>query len=528
MTIIIGSTPPFSWVDGTNLEGELLKSQQICEAMQALTNRAWYADYPGHSASIPYWKAYRYNGDVLTATLSDVPDDGALVWYYDIATGNRFHSVSGLSGDPSVVDPINQTEYAARLSSEEVDDEGSRIDIWTDGIDGQTIFVDKDDSILIGAIAEFPNLFEATFYELQVILTTPGSVDAQVKFYYYNIFNVWVEFFPIDGTNGFRRNGVIKWSSNDDCPNWKSDHDPGGDDGSPGYYVKITRTQEDMETTPVPETIKLLLDPDRPVDKPGRHVNHIDDLRDALEIVLIYYSHPGGSAFTLASLMQLAVGRSNYNRTIGELKDLGYFDGEDLEEILKAIDLLTTLSEPIGESGSLVLGLLYDYTHEITTDSSPLNNYDTLEEAYEAKVVIGPIITDYEGVSWPLDYSNPLAFEVHSNARHSRGYEYDSRYSVKSGIRIQELKDDGVTPAFDATKTHRVRISYHTSGVADPPFEDTEVNTYFAPGVFPVVEGADAPLEYLLGYDTTELNVGQGTFFSIVQVTITEVTFIWT
>lgn len=73
-----------------------------------------------------------------------------------------------------------------------------------------------------------------------------------------------------------------------------------------------------------------------------RHVNHIEDLRTALEIVLPHYlDEPGGIPWTLSTLMQAAVGRSDYNvPEIGELAAAYGFDGEDVEELLKAIDLL--------------------------------------------------------------------------------------------------------------------------------------------------------------------------------------------
>ncbi len=105
--------------------------------------------------------------------------------------------------------------------------------------------------------------------------------------------------------------------------------------------------------------------------KAWRHIYHIIQLRTALERVLSSYLIPSPSnwvkvtvsssitddyvispifmvdsdTYTLETLLNGAVGRSNYNRTAAQLRSAGYFDGEDVEEILKAIDLLTTLFE---------------------------------------------------------------------------------------------------------------------------------------------------------------------------------------
>ncbi len=78
-----------------------------------------------------------------------------------------------------------------------------------------------------------------------------------------------------------------------------------------------------------------------------RHSEYFVALREALESVLVEYFDSAhfldtGEVvyYTLSTLLQDAVGRTAYNRTIQELTELPYFDGEDLEEILKCIDLL--------------------------------------------------------------------------------------------------------------------------------------------------------------------------------------------
>jgi hypothetical protein len=81
-------------------------------------------------------------------------------------------------------------------------------------------------------------------------------------------------------------------------------------------------------------------DGDLDTQKAWRHVNTLIQLRTALEDVLGLYYDGSSNPWTLASLLTAAVGRSDYNRTSPQLQVVGYFDGEDVEEILKAIDLL--------------------------------------------------------------------------------------------------------------------------------------------------------------------------------------------
>lgn len=135
----------------------------------------------------------------------------------------------------------SQTEYAARWPS------GGA---WTDGIDGNQIFVADNDAILIGS----PTMFDA----LEVILTTGASKDVFAEYFYRNTGDTWVEFSPGDGTGGFQNDGDIVWDS-DSFTNWKSDYDPGGAQGSPGYYINITRTRNQaLSATALPTTIKIL------------------------------------------------------------------------------------------------------------------------------------------------------------------------------------------------------------------------------------------------------------------------------
>jgi hypothetical protein len=168
------------------------------------------------------------------------------------ATGSTSGEVAAVSTTGSV-DPIiqrsgtyatpSQTEYAARWP-----DGGA----WTDGIDTHQVFSFDDDEIFIGSAS--------TFSSIEVILTTPADSEVDPEFYYYDTSPAWVQFYPSDATNGFINDGVISWGSAvaTHLLNWKSDYDPGGADGSAGYYIKVKRTQDTVVTPPTPTTIKTL------------------------------------------------------------------------------------------------------------------------------------------------------------------------------------------------------------------------------------------------------------------------------
>ena len=97
-----------------------------------------------------------------------------------------------------------------------------------------------DDYILIGDIA--------TFEEIEFIITT-GSSGAGIKpkFEYSRAgSNLFTEFFPVDGTNGFRNTGVVAWDTSD-----LTNHGLNTDTAPDTYCIKITRQRTNLTTTPI-------------------------------------------------------------------------------------------------------------------------------------------------------------------------------------------------------------------------------------------------------------------------------------
>ena len=97
-----------------------------------------------------------------------------------------------------------------------------------------------DDYILIGDIA--------VFEEIEFIITT-GSSGAGIKpkFEYSRAgSNLFTEFFPVDGTNGFRNTGVVAWDAGD-----LTNHGLNTDTTPDTYCIKITRQRTNLTTTPI-------------------------------------------------------------------------------------------------------------------------------------------------------------------------------------------------------------------------------------------------------------------------------------
>ena len=114
-----------------------------------------------------------------------------------------------------------------------------------DMIDGDSsnttsIFVAFDDYIIIGKAT--------VFEEIEFILTTDSSgAGIKPKFEYSTGGSGFTEFFPVDGTNGFRNTGVIAWDAGD-----LTGHAVNTGTGLTNTYdIKITRKRNTLTTPPV-------------------------------------------------------------------------------------------------------------------------------------------------------------------------------------------------------------------------------------------------------------------------------------
>lgn len=135
----------------------------------------------------------------------------------------------------------SQTEFSARKTGGGV--------TWVDGIDGIEILIANSDELYVGSIAQFS--------QIEVILSIGATKDCVPTFWYNTAADTWTQFFPDDETSGFQTSSLISWVPSSISGLWTSDGDPGGADGSTGYWIKIIRTRVADPGTPTVTTMKL-------------------------------------------------------------------------------------------------------------------------------------------------------------------------------------------------------------------------------------------------------------------------------
>jgi len=105
-----------------------------------------------------------------------------------------------------------------------------------------TLFVADNDTVTIGGGA-------TKFEEIEVILATPASQTIQPTFEYSTGVGTWATFGPTDGTNGFRNTGIIAWLD-EDIPSWAVG-------AGSEYLIRITRTRNNLTTSPVEDLVQI-------------------------------------------------------------------------------------------------------------------------------------------------------------------------------------------------------------------------------------------------------------------------------
>ena len=120
-----------------------------------------------------------------------------------------------------------------------------------------TIFDEDNDLVLIGATAKFD--------EIEVILDTgsnPSIKQGSADIYHYvEDDGDWVAFTPADDTDAFGNSGLIRFDS-DDLASWGQrtiNEITGAGAATDYYWIKITRTRNNIVTLPVEDTIKYII-----------------------------------------------------------------------------------------------------------------------------------------------------------------------------------------------------------------------------------------------------------------------------
>jgi len=168
----------------------------------------------------------------------------------DVATSGGGTSTVAALGTHTGVDPLHQHVGAFQATGANYAcEETSNGTVFDDNLNGETVFVADDDTIVVGAAA--------TFDEIEIILTTAATKDCFLQFFYNTAIDTWVRFYPADDTDGMTQSGTIRFGA---PAGWTNDGDPDGVGvaADAGYWIKIQRTRVASPGTVVISTVKTL------------------------------------------------------------------------------------------------------------------------------------------------------------------------------------------------------------------------------------------------------------------------------
>ncbi len=122
------------------------------------------------------------------------------------------------------------------------------------GAGGISIFVADDDTFTVGDAA--------TWDEFEIILDTGASQAGVAPTYAYSTGGAnYTTFSPADGTNGFRNTGAVLWDSSD-LAGWATAT-------SGRFEIRITRTRNNLNTTPIIDELQISSTTEFKWDKSG-------------------------------------------------------------------------------------------------------------------------------------------------------------------------------------------------------------------------------------------------------------------
>lgn len=302
----VSGNPPYNWTYGTDLEDDRLWSRSLCELMQALKNRAEVA-----GVTIANWKAYHANGNVM-GYIGQSPDDNAL-------------SMEGTADETGTIDTFKATGIVDSVTQYTM----------TDG--SQSWFANQ----WAGATLKIKH--GVTWYFYTVVSNTATTVTVQEDLVGTN---------PGDEYEFEEGDIFIFWDTSE---SWTPNEHVGKivqilDGATWEAFEIVSNTATAIVTTlamiGISEGSQYRIVQESNQRFPSwRHVNIIGDMREVLEAILDAEKYRNGSQtlYTLETLLQEAVGRDDYNRSLAALQALGYCDGEDVEELQKAVDKLNRI-----------------------------------------------------------------------------------------------------------------------------------------------------------------------------------------
>ncbi len=199
-------------------------------------------------------------GTVHDVAIDNTGSSGGDVHVLDVAksdTGDNDLEIEAVVTHPGV-DPIAQYlgTAAALAAGFEGDQSGGpsytdRTAAFDDAGTNVQIFDADNDFILLASATKWD--------EVNVLLATPASQSIAPTFHYIEDDGSWVAFTPSDDTNGFQQNGTIRFEQAG-LTTWgvRTIAEVTGATGSDDlYWIKITRTRNNVPTPPTESTIKI-------------------------------------------------------------------------------------------------------------------------------------------------------------------------------------------------------------------------------------------------------------------------------
>jgi len=183
------------------------------------------------------------------ATLDKADSTGGCVDNERINTGGAGSAVAHASHVGADVVVIHQESGTFGNVEQAWDENGGFTDVtaaFNSTVTDVTIFSANADMVHVGDAADFDSL--------QVNLDTFASGAGVRPTFEYSIAGPgWTTFVPNDGTNGFRASGTISWDSTAFVA-WAAVNV----NGATKKYIRITRTQVGLGTSPIEDTIQVL------------------------------------------------------------------------------------------------------------------------------------------------------------------------------------------------------------------------------------------------------------------------------
>jgi len=190
----------------------------------------------------------------VTGAISTGKDEAIILINIDesLATGGEIDGLEVLATEGSadihglrvgaLVGPIHQ-DSGTFTDMDSANNSGvDNLSNFISSSDDHPIFVNDNDYVTIGDVDKFE--------EIEFLLnTTSSNPGIKPTFEFSTGVGTWSTFFPIDGTNGMRNTGIIAWLDKD-IPTWATG-------AGTEYLIRITRTQNILQTSPIEDKVQI-------------------------------------------------------------------------------------------------------------------------------------------------------------------------------------------------------------------------------------------------------------------------------